>query len=171
MKAIILLLVLGAALADSYKIPRNCPLFKQYDEKWGSIQLGSSSTIGRVGCAMCSVASGVASLGKTIYGVQSSCESLNRFLKNEGGYYGNLLIWGVVDKLKVTAYEGQISGTANIQAAIRKNKIVVLLVNNGRHWVLATGFNGNTFTVNDSGYDRTTYSADEVDVAAVYKVL
>ena len=73
MKFVLLLLV--AALSLNSIAAQNCEpkqgtkfTFNQCDPAWGGNQLGSSSTICRVGCAMCSVAAGLALKGKTING-------------------------------------------------------------------------------------------------------
>lgn len=169
----IILVIAVAALtwsanAQTCKISRSAPLYKQCDAAWGGNKLGSTSTICKVGCAMCSVASGLASLGKTINGQTSTCATLNSYLLNNGGYQGNLLIWSVVNRLGVV-YEGQQSSVSAIKDAVCQNKIVILNVNQGGHWVLATGVEGSTFYVNDSGYARTTYPANEVVRASIYR--
>ena len=170
---IYVLLILSAAIASSVfagcNINRNSPLYKQCDGAWGSKTLGSSSTICKVGCLMSSVASGMAGAGKTVNGQTATPDTLNTYLRANGGYSGNLFMYGAVAKFGLS-YEGQSSGRAAIQAAICANKIVILNVNGGGHWVLATGYNDNAYTVNDSGFSKSSYSLGEVSLAAIFRV-
>ena len=46
---------------------------------------------------------------------------------------------------------------------------VILNVNNGGHWVLATGHSSSGFTVNDPGFSKTSYGNGDVKEAAIYK--
>ena len=61
---------------------RTYPLYKQCDSKWGSEHLGTSSkTICQAGCAMSSLAMGLAGIGKNY-----NPSTLNTWLKGHGGY-------------------------------------------------------------------------------------
>ena len=40
--------------------------------------------------------------------------------------------------------------------------VVVMNVHNGGHWVLATGYSGNTIYVNDPGYSTTAYDLSQI---------
>src|SRR3990167_5611942 len=160
--AVLLLTVIGSAFARSY------PLFKQCDSKWGSDSLGSSSTICKVGCLMSSVSMALAGCGKSVAGQAANPKSLNSWLKSHGGYSGNLFNWGSVGSLGLK-YEGKVSGAA-IKSAIAANKIVILNVNKGGHWVLATGSSGSDFSVNDPGFSRSSYPSSGVSLAAVFTV-
>lgn len=40
--------------------------------------------------------------------------------------------------------------------------VVVMNVHNGGHWVLATGYSGNTIYVNDPGYQTTAYDLSQI---------
>ena len=165
---VVLALLAAGVLSAACTINRSHPLYKQCDPAWGNDALGSSSTICKVGCLMSSVSMALASAGKTINGQQSNPKTLNAFLKSNGGYSGNLFIWGSVGRFGVT-YEGQPSDKTAIRNAICANKVVILNVNNGGHWVLATGFNGDTFNVNDPGYTRSTYGLNDFGVAGIYR--
>ena|SRR3990167_913169 len=166
--AVLLLALSTSAFALQCSINKSCPLYKQCDSRWGSDVLGSSSTICKVGCLMSSVSSGMAGWGKAINGQTATPKNLNAFLKSNGGYQGNLFIWGAVAKFGLT-YEGQPSDKTAIKNAICANKIVILNVNQGGHWVLATGANDSGFTVNDSGYTKTSYTNSEVVRAGVFR--
>src|ERR1700733_9103864 len=93
MKAIIFAVLVTIALCRTY------PLYKQCDSRWGSEGLGTSSnTICKAGCAMSSVAMGLAGIGKNY-----NPGTLNTWLKGNGGYVsGDLLVWGAVGKIGLT---------------------------------------------------------------------
>ena len=143
---------------------------KQCDNAWGTAILGSSTTICASGCVVCSLASGMSARGIKISGASPTCANLNIWLKSNGGFSGNLLIWSSVAKFGLT-YEGQTSTLAAIKTAVKSNKIVIINVKQGGHWVLVTGYNGDIFTVMDPGYSRTTYTASEItsNRASVYR--
>jgi ABC-type bacteriocin/lantibiotic exporter with double-glycine peptidase domain len=50
--------------------------------------------------------------------------------------------------------------------------VVICNVHNGGHWVLATGYSGDTIYVNDPGFSTTSYTLNEIvnGQNAVYKV-
>ena len=116
---------------------------------------------------MSSVSMALNGLGKTINGQSPNPGSLNAYLSSTGGYAGNLFIWGSVARFGLK-YEGQITSQTDIKNAICANKVVVLNVNRGGHWVLATGVSGSSYTVNDPGFDRTEYPQGEVVKAGIY---
>ncbi len=149
-------------------IPRRSPLYKQCGQSWSNDRLGTSSTVCKVGCLMSSVASAMAGLGKTINGKTATPGTLNAYLKANRGYSGNLFNWGAVAKFGLT-YEGQTTSHATIRAAICAGKVVVLNVRQGGHWVLATGYSGSNYQVNDSGYSQTSYTAAQVTRAGIYR--
>ncbi|MNF04605.1 hypothetical protein D3C80_2041650 [compost metagenome] len=80
-----------------------------------------------------------------------------------------MFVWGSVSRFGLR-YIGQPSNKAEIKNHVCANNVVILNVNRGGHWVLATGVSadGSTFYVNDPGYSRTSYSAGEVGVAGVF---
>ena len=93
---------------------------------------------------------------------------LNNWLRNNGGYSGNLFVWGSVEKTYKVTYKGKVTRTADIDSHINQGHGVILNVNNGGHWVLATGISGSNYLVNDPGYSKTSYGKGEVKEAAVY---
>jgi hypothetical protein len=148
---------------------RAYPLFKQCDGRWGGNYL-ISQTVCQVGCLMSSVSMALNGLGKSVNGQSSNPGVLNAFLRSNGGYVsGNLFVWGAVSRFGLS-YQGQPSNQAEIKAAICANKVVILNVMGGGHWVLATGYDGNTFYVNDSGFNRSSYSGGEVVRAGIFAV-
>ena len=163
-------LLIAGALSASCKVNRSSPLYKQCDDRWRNNKLGSSSTICAVGCLMSSVASGMAGAGKTINGQTVTPSVLNSFLLSNGGYSGNLYVWGTVERFGLR-YEGQTTDKGTLRTNICANKMVILNVKNGGHWVLATGYDGDTFNVNDSGATRYTYPSGEVVRGATYRLV
>ena len=109
----------------------------------------------------------MASLGKTINSQTATPGTLHDSLKSNNGYQGSLFCWGAVSRFGLK-YEGQPDMGANIRTAICAKKIVILNVNNGGHWVLATGWANGQYSVVDSGYSRVSYSFAEVSRAGVF---
>ena len=145
----------------------NAPLYKQCDSKWGGNYI-SSKTICQVGCLMSSVSMGLSAHGKTIGGGAINPGTLNSWLKSNGGYQGNLLIWGAANKFGIS-YQGQFKDVSNY-AKNQNSYITILNVHNGGHWVLATGYSNGVYTVNDPGYQTTSYKTSEVVLGGVYKL-
>lgn len=146
------------------------PLFKQCDPKWGNDRLGSDSTICKVGCLMSSVSMALNGLGKRISGQESNPKTLNSYLLSHGGYYGNLFVWGSVSLFGLS-YQGQPTNIQVIKDHVCANRVVILNVNNGGHWVLATGVEADgSFSVNDPGATRYNYPASAVVRAGIYYV-
>ena len=83
---------------------RTYPIFKQCDDRWRNEQLGTSSnTICSAGCAMSSVAMGLAGIGKNY-----NPSTLNQWLKAHGGYVsGDLIVWGSITSLGLS-FKGSI---------------------------------------------------------------
>ena len=86
---------------------RNYPLYKQCDSRWGNHQLGTSSkTICQAGCLMSSAAMALSGTGHN-----HTPDSLNSWLKSNGGYVsGDLFVWTAINKLGLT-YKGKISNS------------------------------------------------------------
>src|SRR3990167_4289328 len=104
--AVLLLALASSTFALQCKIAKNFPLYNQCDSRWGSDVLGSSSTICKVGCLMSSLASALAGIGKGIKGQTPNPQNLNAFLKANGGYQGNLFVWGAAEAPFSLAFEG-----------------------------------------------------------------
>jgi len=105
--------------------------------------------------------------GVQINGALANPGSLDNWLKAHGGFSGNALVWGAIAPFGYT-YQGKITGTSAIQAALKANKRVLLNVHGGAHWVLALCDNGSGFNVNDPGYQTTSYPYSGVTQASVY---
>ena len=146
---------------------RTYPLYKQCDSKWGSEHLGTSSkTICQAGCAMSSLAMGLAGIGKNY-----NPSTLNTWLKGHGGYVsGDLLVWGSVTSLGLS-FIGKVANS-QIAPGLSAGHVVILNVHNGGHWVLATGISGSKISVNDPGFSTSSYDMSEIVAGqtAMYRV-
>lgn len=152
MKCLILIVLVISVLS------RNYPLYKQCDPQWGNIKLGTSSdTICSAGCLMSSVA-------MALYGVGNSYSTppvLNYWLTTHGGYVsGDLFVWGSVNTIGMV-YRGKIPNY-QIKTNLDRDNVVIINVRNGGHWVLATGYSGDTIFVNDPGYPVNAYSISQI---------
>lgn len=161
MKAVILLALFVTIFSRTY------PMYKQCDAKWGNEQLGTSSnTICKAGCAMSSLAMGLAGTGHNY-----NPSTLNTWLKGHGGYVsGDLLVWGSVTPLGLT-FQGKFANS-QIKAKLDQGFVVICNVHNGGHWVLAHSYSGDNINVNDPGYSTTAYALNTIvdGQNAVYKV-
>jgi hypothetical protein len=102
--------------------------------------------------------------------VDSTPKTLNKWLQNNDGYDdSNDLIETqvpLIDPSRIAWPEDAMHKTNDlpydtVRSYLDKGRIVIANVNNGGHFVLLTGYSetdGDTFAVNDPGYDRNTYS-------------
>ena len=122
---------------------------------------------------MSSTSMGLAGTGipiKATPHVDSTPKSLNVWLKNNDGYdeYNDLIESQVplIDPSRITWPADGMHKTNDlaydtVRSYLDKGRIVIANVNEGGHFVLLTGYSetdGDTFAVNDPGYDRNTYS-------------
>jgi len=150
---------------------RAYPLFKQCDGRWGADRLGSSSTICAVGCLITTVAMAMNGLGKRIDGQVVTPKNFNQFLLRNGGYSGNLFIWGSVSRYGFR-YLGQPTAIATIKTHICANKIVALNIDRGGHWVLAIGVNADgNIAILDPSPNRSFVRPAEVLRAGIYELV
>ena len=152
--------------------PGKAPHMFQVDPRWANEYLGNSkTTIGKAGCAMSSVSAMLAAKGVKINGQDANPHTLNQYLKSNGGYSGALINWGAVKGLGFN-YQGQITNKNQMVNDLKSGKNLILNVQNGGHWVLATGVTEKGFTVMNPGRsspnDRNFYSFGEVVRASVY---
>lgn len=154
-------------------IPFSYPLFKQCDDPWGPELMGNK-TVCAVGCLMSSTASGLGGDNIKITQTDSSVVgaspgSLNTWLKENGGYSNNNLIESAIPNINPARISWPDDGMhktndlpyATVCQYIAAGRVVVGNVMNGGHFVLLTGYSetdGDTFAVNDSGFDTATYS-------------
>jgi hypothetical protein len=150
--------------------PREYPLFKQCDSRWGSDKLGSSSTVCKVGCLITSVAMALNGLGKRIDGNIPDPKNFNQFLMTNGGYQGNLFLWYSVSKFGFQ-FVGMPTDVNVIKKYVCDKYVVSINIDRGGHWVLAIGINADgSFQILDPGFNRNVVPANEVLRAGIYKV-
>lgn len=139
--------------------------YKQFDPRWKEDKI-KDKTLGKVGCAITSVANGLISLG-----IDTNPKKLNQTLKNDGCYQGNCIIWGGVQKRHNVAHEGQTYDINKIKQSIRDGKMVVACVKGGNHWVLATGYDEGGIFSSDPGTSHGDgyYKKEQVSRAQIYR--
>ncbi|KAF0973720.1 hypothetical protein FDP41_007107 [Naegleria fowleri] len=138
------------------------PLYKQCGQSWSS-DIIYTDTICKSGCLLTSMTMALDGRGLASFNPGQFLS----WLKSNGGLSGNLFVWGSVRPFGLS-YNGKVSSTSSIVSNICNDNVVFLNVRNGGHWVLATGYDGYSFTVNDPGYSRSSYSPSEVTQAAIY---
>lgn len=156
----------------------NTWLYKQYSSPWGDDLMGGGDTMSESGCLVTSAAMALHHKNIAIYGLAADPGSLNSWLKSNGGYSGNLMVWSALPKLssRITFQGRYTSGTSLSASTLRSyldagNKAIMANVRSGGHWVLLTGHNGGTtFYVNDPGYSTTSYSYSSIVGYGVYTI-
>lgn len=126
----------------------------------------SSKTICEVGSLVSSVASALTGTGHN-----QNPSTLNTWLNSNKGYDSkNDFVWGSLNQFGF-AFQGKVANSM-VRLNLDVGYIVIVNVRNGAHWVLATGFSGNTIFVKDSLYPFEFYDISEVvnGNSGVYKV-
>ena len=87
---------------------------------------------------------------------------------------GNLLVWGAANAWGTIKLQNYYSGygslgQGSLQGMISRGQPVVVNVRSGGHWVLVTGYGGgNTYIVNDSGFNVGSYQYGDMSNFVVY---
>lgn len=97
-------------------IPKQYPLYKQCDSRWGS-DLIYTETVCAVGCLMSSTSMALGGHDITVSGQSANPGDLNAWLKTNHGYIQNDLIESVVPVCEAWLLERLVSGTALSPAA------------------------------------------------------
>jgi len=168
----------GLTQAPAAEAAYSAPLYKQTNSLWSADLMGGGGTIGAEGCVITSVAMALKYENITIGGASTTPKNFNTWLKSNGGYSGDLLVWGAVPKLSSRiVFQGRYTGNTSLSAATLRtyldagNKAVIANVRYGGHWVLLTNHNGSTtFNVNDPGYTQYTYNYSDMVGYAVYTI-
>ena len=124
------------------------PLFKQGDPQWSNEKLGSSSTIGKVGCAMTSTAMVLSKLkGQCVYP-----NELNSYLMKNGGYDGNCIVWDVAARYVGSSRTWRNYTKDVIDDELNSGRPMVVSVKEYGHWVCIAGreSDGN-YIIHDPG--------------------
>lgn len=154
--------------------------YKQKDERWGSVKLGTSasSTIGKVGCLVTSMAM------VHSYATHETCTpvDMKAMLKFTSG--GGLANWSYISDLGYTVetYSCRVTSTIlqSIYEKLQQGKPVVLgSKGSGQHYVAITGYTGNgtsfaasDFLINDPGYSRRFKLSDHLaQYGTLYKLI
>ena len=124
------------------------PLFKQGDPQWSGNKLGSSSTIGKVGCAMTSTAMVLSKLkGQYVYP-----NELNSYLMKNGGYSGNCIYWGVAAGYIGKRYTAYSYTKSVVDNELNSGRPMVISVRSEGHWVCVAGRKDDgTYIIHDPG--------------------
>ena len=168
-KAVALALVFSLVVSQSCKLNKDVETFKQCDPKWANQRLGSSSTICMYGCLVCSVAAGLKAFGLTVDGKTPDCSSLNTYMIENRAYFGNMFKWAQAERFGVR-YQGLSENVEDMKKALCGQKLVMLNVDNGNHWVMAVEVVGNTWTVVNPGPNKLTYESSEIKRGGIYKL-
>jgi len=126
--------------------------YKQFDSRWKDELLNQGpKTIGQIGCAMTSAGN--------IIGWNPS--DLNKYLKNNGGYSGNLLIWSGIPNVSY-------KGSGSISDSLFNSYHVIADV--GGHFVLLTGTAGSgQYNSKDPGKSSNpVYSSSQIYSVRLY---
>ena len=97
----------------------------------------------------------------------------NNYLKANGGYSGNSIVWSAANELGAYSFSERIKGTmtgTQLNAGMSAGQAYVANVHRGGHWVLIAGKCGaSTCPVNDPGSRSTkTYATSDMVGFAVY---
>lgn len=152
----------------SLTIPWSYPLYKQCNDAWGNEMMGDK-TVCAVGCLMSSTSSGIGGTGIEIGNATSNPGTLNEWLKENSGYQNNNFVEGALPALNPARISWPADGMHptndlpynTVCDYIKQGRVVIGNVMAGGHFVLLTGYSetdGDTFAVNDSGFNTATYS-------------
>lgn len=132
--------------------------YSQQDPAWKNVKIGfSNETIGHVGCALTSVAMLLSG-----HGYPETPESLNKKLKNNGGFVDAAIVWGAVSaiypqirtKPLILCYDTD-APLAQIDAALAAGQPVIVQVDSSparglqTHWVVLYAKQDNDYLILD----------------------
>ncbi len=103
-----------------------------------------------------------AAIGLSGIGANQNPSTLNAWLKNNKGYVNkDDFVWASINSFGL-AFEGKIPNSL-LRLNLDVGYLVMINVNKGAHWVLATGYSGNSISVVDSLY----LNVKSYDISAV----
>jgi len=153
------LFALVALPSVAFATQLNVQLWGQNDSRWSSIPLGQGGyNMGSAGCAVTSAAM-VANYFGSSKDPGQICQWLN--VPANGGFQpgtGNLY-WtripaaagGTISYVTKTSYPGIPANMTTIRAELDAGRPVIAGIQGERHWVVITGYSGDTYYVNDPG--------------------
>jgi hypothetical protein len=127
--------------------------YKQFDSRWKNEILSAGPyTIGQIGCAM-SCAANI---------INWTPSALNQTLKSNGGYSGNLIIWGKVPGISFVRFD-------SIRDSLFNEFHVI--ANLGGHFVLLTGIksSGNYYSHDPGRSSNPVYSTSQIQSVVLYR--
>ncbi len=164
-----------------------CTIYRQGDQRWGNIKLGSSSQdISSSGCAVTSVAIAISCSGVQINNVASfNPGTLVQKMNASGGFDGARIYWNnsaissfapsfrFIKQIRMTDWDTS-QKIGEIQSNIDVNTSILLHFKNEQHlsghYVVLKSMSGSNFTVYDPGNGKiNTYSADDLVGYVMYK--
>ena len=111
-------------------------------------------------------------MGLAGIGINHTPSTLNKWLTDNKGYDSkHQYVWASVNPLGAP-YQGQV-GNSILRLNLDVGYIVIINVDHGAHWVLATGYTGNTIYVRDSLHTTVkSYDMSQIVTGhnAIYKV-
>jgi len=122
---------------------------------------------------MVAVATALNGNGKNINGKEVTPKVLNTYLMKNHGYQGNLFVWGSIQKFGLRYY-GQTKDIATMKKFVCQDKVVILNIDKGGHWVISNGINSDgSFNIIDGWkqLDRTRVKPSEVVRAGIYELM
>lgn len=153
--------------------------WKQYDPQWANVKLGPS-TVGKIGCAMTSVAIQIMRSGvSTTLGASFNPGTFAIELAKVGGFdsRGNIN-WASATRIAPsfhwtgTRVYGSVS-PSTIDSLVKQGNYVILNVKNGRHWVAVDRVEGNKVYMFDPGSGGTevgqTYGLNSIVGYTLYR--
>jgi len=149
------------------------PVYKQCNSSWGSNVMGQNGdTICQVGCLMSSISSALAGTSIQVEGQLATPATVNHFLRTHNGFISgdSALKESVIPLIApgrvVWPADGMHTSNDIPLATIKQYldqpvpRICIANVMHGGHFVLVVGYraDNDTLVINDSGFDRNTYS-------------
>ncbi len=154
----------GAATVSSSSL--NVGLYKQTSSPWAGDRINQSSncsTIAVDGCTITSVAMVLNYFGYTISNAQATPRTLNNWLSDHSGYSDCWLIWTAIGNIDNTISVDTTNlwspNLSKLQNKINTGTPVILWYYTSypnMHFVVATGYNNSSISVNDPIAGNTT---------------
>ena len=138
--------------------------YAQCDKQWKDVKIGlSTSTICNAGGLLCSAAMMLDEYGIKLDSKDPTPTELNKWLLENNGYGANNVVNLVATQPFGINVLGHWEATGDIKQHLDKTagKLCVLNVNNGKHWVLTTGYYSGGFNIKDPADPLKTKLTDQ----------
>ncbi len=164
----------------------SCTIWRQGDERWGNIHLGSSkTTMKESGCAVTSVAIAISCSGVKINNVvEFNPGTLVKLMNSTGGFKGAGMYWGnsaikaLAPSFQYKTYEDLTGSNQDKMNTVYKyagsNRSLILHFKNDAHprghYVVLKSISNDNFIVYDPGNGKiNTYNVADLDKIVVYE--